>query len=60
VTAKYMPAIMKSPWAKLITRMVPKINDSPAHSSPNSAPVSSPAASDCDEFDFGAHGGGHA
>ena len=25
----YMPSIMKSPWAKLTTRMTPKISASP-------------------------------
>ena len=29
-----MPSIMKSPWAKLITRMTPKISARPTHIRP--------------------------
>ena len=29
-----MPIIMKSPWAKLMIRMTPKISASPTHISP--------------------------
>ena len=31
---KYMPSIRKSPWAKLTTRITPKISPSPTHISP--------------------------
>src|SRR5215471_9899091 len=42
-----MPSIMKSPWAKLITRMTPKIRPSPTHIRPYTAPIRSPAVRAC-------------
>src|SRR5512145_1273328 len=42
-----MPSIMKSPCAKLITRMTPKIRLKPTHINPYTAPVSRPAVSAC-------------
>src|SRR5688572_27046094 len=40
--ARYMPTTIISPWAKLTTRMTPKITDRPSAISPYTMPVSRP------------------
>src|SRR5690606_24461538 len=45
-----MPSIMKSPCAKLITRMTPKISVRPTQRRPYVVPVRRPAVSDWRKF----------